>query len=80
MLDWIFSQKCRNSLSLLTADQLTSEKYKMLDAIVPDELLAANASAGFYQTEEYENSSFVAILPCLNTATAWHFSLFICTA
>ena len=52
----------------------------MLDAIVPDELLASNASTGFYQTEEYENSSLVAILPCLKTATAWHFSLFRCTA
>ena len=37
----------------------TSEEYKILDAVVSNELLAANANAnvGSYQIKEYKNSS-----------------------
>ena len=65
MLDWIFSQNCRNSLPLHTADQLAGSTK-------PDELLAANASASSNQIEEYKQS-LVVILHCLYTTTAWHF-------
>ena len=33
----------------------TSEECKILDAVVPGRLLAANASAVAYQMEEYKN-------------------------
>ena len=45
----------------------TSEEYKILDAVVPDELLAVTKSAGSYQIEEYKNPSLVVILHCLNS-------------
>ena len=69
MLDWIFSQNCRNSLPLHTSDQL-SEECKILDAVVPNELLTANANTGSYQIEEYKNSTLVLILHCLKTTTS----------
>ena len=50
---------------------------------MPDELLAANADAGFYQIEENQNSSLVVILHCLNSFQHNNyvvFSLFISTA
>ena len=61
----------------------TSEEYKILDAVVPDRLLAFNTSASSYQIEEYKNSSLVVILHCLNSFQHYNyvaFSLFICTA
>ena len=51
----------------------TSREYKILDAVTPDELLAAKASASSYQIEEHKHSSLVVILYCLYTTTAWHF-------
>ena len=56
-----------------------SKEYKILDAVVPDELLAANANAGSYQIEKYKNKGLVVILHCLNTATSTY-SLSIRTA
>ena len=52
---------------------INSEEYKILDAVVPDELHAANVNAGSYQMEEYKNKSLVLILHCLNTTTTQHF-------
>ena len=66
MVDWILSQNCRNTLPLHTADQL-SEEYKNLDAVIPDQLLAANTDAVAYQMEEHEYSGLVVILHCLNS-------------
>ena len=68
MLDWILSQKCRNTLPLHTFDQLTtSEECKNLDSVMPNQLLAANADAVANPMEEYKNSGFVVILHCLNS-------------
>ena len=44
-----------------------SKECKNLDAVVPNELLAANADAVAYQMEEYKNSDLVVILHCLNS-------------
>ena len=44
--------------------------------VVPDELLAANANAGSYPIEKYQNSNIknlVEILHFLKTTTTWHF-------
>ena len=45
----------------------TSRGCKKLDAVAPDQSLAANAEAVGYQMEEYKNSSLVVILLCLNS-------------
>ena len=61
----------------------TNEECKILGAVVPDELLVANADGGFYQIEENQNSSLVVILHCLNSFQNNNyvvFSLFISTA
>ena len=82
MLHWIFSQNCRNSLPLHDSWS-TSEEYKILEAVVPNELLVVNPNAGPYQIEKYKNSSLVVILHCLNSFQHYNyvaFSLFICTA
>ena len=78
--DWIFSQKCRNKFTSgsefsFAYSWSTSEVevYRILDAIVPDKLLAANTNAGSYQIEEYKNSSLVVILHGLHITTTWHF-------
>ena len=73
MLDWSFSQNCRNKFNSFAYSWLTSEEYKNLDAVVPDELLATNANIGSYQVEEYKNSSLVIILHYLNKTTTWYF-------
>ena len=60
----------------------TSEEYKILDTVVPDELLGVNTIAGSYQIEEYKSSSLVVILHCLNSfqhCDCVAFSLFLCT-
>ena len=53
ILDCIFSQNCRN-LPFFAYSWTTSEEYKILDAVVPDELLAANANANSYQIEKFK--------------------------
>ena len=45
----------------------TREEWKNLDAVVPDQLLAANAYAVAYQMENYKTSGFVVILHCLDS-------------
>ena len=45
----------------------TSGNAKTWDAVVPDQLLAANANVIAYQMEEYKNSDFVVILLCFNS-------------
>ena len=74
MLDWTFAQNCRNEFTSFAYSWSISysEEYKILDAVVPDELLAANANAGSYQIKEYNISSSVVILHCLNGTTSWH--------
>ena len=67
MLDWILKQNCRNTLPLHTVDQLAQEPRKNLDAVVPDQFLAAISDTVAYQMEEYKNSGLVAILHCLNS-------------
>ena len=78
MLDWTFAQNCRNEFTSFTYSWSISdsEEYKILDAVVPDELLAANANVGSYQIKEYNISSLVVILHCLNGTAMWH----VCTA
>ena len=67
MLHWILSKKkCRNTFPLRTVDQL-ARSAKSLEAVVPNQLLAANADAVAYQMEEYKNSGLVVILHCLNS-------------
>ena len=44
-----------------------SVECKNIDAVVPDELIAANADAIAYHIEEYKNSGLVVILHCLNS-------------
>ena len=53
MLDWILSQKCRNTLPLHTAVEQLGVPSKTLDAVVPDQLLATNTDVIAYQMEEY---------------------------
>ena len=62
ILDWILPQDCRNTLPLHRTDQLR-EECKNLDAIVPDQLLAALA----HQVEEFKNSNLVVILHCFSS-------------
>ena len=45
----------------------TNNEYKILDAVVPNKLLAVIANTSFYQIEEFKNSSLVVILHCLNS-------------
>ena len=45
----------------------TNNEYKILDAVVPNKLLAVIANTSFYQTEEFKNSGLVVILHCLNS-------------
>ena len=59
-------ENCRNTLPLLAYSWLTSEECKILDAVVPDQLLAAHADTVAYQIEEYKISGLVVILHCLN--------------
>ena len=77
---WLdLSQNYRNTLHLHTVDQIA----RTVDTVMPDHLLSANANAGSYQMEEYENSGLVVILHCLNSFLHSNyvvFSLFICTA
>ena len=68
MLDWIFSQNCRNSLPLDTA-----EGVQNIRRCCTYKLLTANTSDGSYHIEEYKNLSLVLILRCLNTTTMGHF-------
>ena len=70
---WLDFLTSRNNFTPFAYSWSTSEEYKKSDAVVPDELLAANANAGSYHTEEYKNSSLVVILHCLNTANTWNF-------
>ena len=66
MLDWIFSQNCRNSLPLHTAVQLArSTKSSKLSYLT--KCLQSTPSSVLYQIEEYKNISLVAILHCLNS-------------
>ena len=66
MLDWIFSQNCRNSLPLHTAVQLArSTKSSKLSYLT--KCLQSTPSSVFYQIEEYKNISLVTILHCLNS-------------
>ena len=58
MLEWILS---------FAYSWSTSEDCKNLDAVVPDQLLAAKADAVAYQMEEYKNAGLVVILHCLNS-------------
>ena len=44
-----------------------SVECKNIDAVVPDELIAANTDAIAYHIEEYKNSGLVVILHCLNS-------------
>ena len=46
----------------------STSEYKILDSLVPDELLAVNTNAGPYQIE-YKDSSLVVILRCLKFST-----------
>ena len=71
MPDWIFSKNYRNKFTSFAYSWSTSEEYKILDAVVPNELLAASANTSSYQIEEHKNSSLVVILHCLNTKTTY---------
>ena len=51
----------------------TSEKCKNLDAVMPDQLLAANTDAVAYQMEEYKNPDLFVIGTAFNTTTTWRF-------
>ena len=62
MLDWVLSPNCRRTIPLHTVES------KNLDAVVPNKLLAANAEAVGYQSEEYKNSGLVVILHNLNSS------------
>ena len=46
---------------------LPNEECKNLDAVVPDQVLAANDEAVAYQMEKDKNSGLVVILHCLNS-------------
>ena len=64
---WLdFVKKLRKYISFAYSWS-TREECKILDAIVPDQLLAAKADAGSNQMEEYKNSSLAVILHCLNS-------------
>ena len=71
-LDFLTKLQNKNRFPLHTADP-TNTEYKVLDAVVPDQLLTVNANTSSYQIEEYKNSSLVVILHCLNTKTTLHF-------
>ena len=45
----------------------TSEEFKNVYAVLPNQLLAANDDAVTYRMEEYANSSLIVILHCLNS-------------
>ena len=61
-----FFHKTAEIFPLHTVDQL-ARRAKSLDAVVPDQLFAANADAVAYHMEEYKNSGFVVILHCLKS-------------
>ena len=54
----------------------TSKECKVLDAVVPDQLLAANTDAVAYQMEEHKNSGLVVILHCLSSFQHNHYVAF----
>ena len=59
----------------------TSKEYKILDAVVPDKMLAVNANTRSYKIEEHKKLSLVVILHYLNSSQHNNyvsFSLFIC--
>ena len=49
MLDWTLSQNGKNTLPLHAVHQLARSAKTYLDAVVPDEVLTANADAITYQ-------------------------------
>ena len=63
MLDWILLQGCRYKLHLHTA----SKECKNSDAVVTNQLLAADNDAVAYQMEQYKNLGLVIIFHCLNS-------------
>ena len=70
---WLdFLTKLQNFTSF-TYSRSASKKYKILDAVVLNELLEANTNVGSYPIEEYKNPSLLVILYCLTTTTTWHF-------
>ena len=61
-----FCHKISEIHFLWTVDQL-SEECKNLDAVVFDQLLAANVDTIAYQMEKYKNPGLVVILHFLNS-------------
>ena len=45
----------------------TSKEYKSSDAVMPNQLLAADNDAVAYQMEQYKNLGLVIIFHCLNS-------------
>ena len=60
MLDWVLSQ--------IAEVPLHTVECKNLDAVVPNQLITANAETVGHQMEEYKNSGLVAILHNLNSS------------
>ena len=78
---WLgFFTKLQKFTSFAYSYWRNSEEYKILDAVVPDEVLAAYANVSSYQIEEYKNKILVVILHYLNTTTRHFHYLCICNA
>ena len=65
---WLdFETKLQKYTSFAYSWSTSAGPRKNLDAVVPDQFLAAISDTVAYQMEEYKNSGLVAILHCLNS-------------